>query len=328
MLLLSSAHAGTLRQVGFEHYSPLAANLELLRRLTSPLKASALPEILAHSKERLAAQAIDLSREIFVLYIPSQQPPQGYGLLVFVPPWPEARLPDGWASVLDQHGVIFVSAANSGNDASPMGRREPLALLAEQNVVAQYTVDPARIYVAGFSGGSRVAMRLALGYPDLFRGAILDAGSDPIGNAQTPLPPRDLFLRFQSDTHLVYVTGDEDLGHLGMAAVSMHSMRDWCVFGIDSEVIARGGHEAANPAALSRALEMLDDAAPPDPATLASCGADIEKNLASEFGDVEALIAAGTREEARATLSDIDAHYGGLAAPRSLELRQKIEAMH
>src|SRR5208282_4778992 len=71
------------------------------------------------------------------------------------------------------------------------------ALLAAQNIMHRYTVNPDRVYVAGFSGGSRVAMRLALGYPDLFRGALLNAGSDPIGDALAPIHPRILFSAFR-----------------------------------------------------------------------------------------------------------------------------------
>lgn len=57
-------------------------------------------------------------------------PPHGFALLVFVPPWQDARLPPEWAKVLDRYGAIFVSAARSGNDENVLGRREPLALLA------------------------------------------------------------------------------------------------------------------------------------------------------------------------------------------------------
>jgi len=71
-----------------------------------------------------------------------------------------------------------VTAANSGNDAPTIDRREPLALLAAHNTMKQYPVDPQQVYIGGFSGGARVALRLALAYPDVFHGALLNAGSD------------------------------------------------------------------------------------------------------------------------------------------------------
>jgi hypothetical protein len=62
--------------------------------------------------------------------VPAQAPRQRYSLLVFVPPWDAATVPPQWISTLDGHEMIFVSAANSGNDANVLDRREPLALLA------------------------------------------------------------------------------------------------------------------------------------------------------------------------------------------------------
>ena len=68
---------------------------------------------------------------------------------------------------------------------------------------ARYPIDPKRVYVGGLSGGSRAAEMTALAYPDVFRGALLNAGSDPIGGeAGIYLPPAELFRRFQ-ETKLV-----------------------------------------------------------------------------------------------------------------------------
>src|SRR5262249_23662500 len=154
-----------------------------------------------------ANQPVDLADEKFLIYLPSQKPEQGYALLVFVPPWEEAGLPRQWAPILDKYGVLFVTAARSGNKEHVL-RREPRALLAAFNVTQRCPIDPRRVYVGGFSGGARVALRLALGYPDVFRGALLNAGSDALGNADAvppiSLPPRELLYRFQESSRLVY----------------------------------------------------------------------------------------------------------------------------
>ena len=79
-----------------------------------------------------------------------------------------------------------------------------------ENVRGLYPIDLARVYVGGLSGGSRVAEIAALAFPDVFRGVLLNAGSDPIGGEQgIYLPPPDLFRKFQT-TRIVYVTGGED----------------------------------------------------------------------------------------------------------------------
>jgi poly(3-hydroxybutyrate) depolymerase len=117
--------------------------------------------------------------------------------------------------------MILVSAANSGNGAGVLNRREPLALLAAENIMRSYPLDPERVYIGGFSGGSRMALRIARGYPDVFHGALLNAGSDPIGNAQIPLPPQELLRQFQESTRVVYVTGAHD--NFNLAAVRRES---------------------------------------------------------------------------------------------------------
>ncbi len=308
-------------------YSPLSGNSELVRRLLSPLTAAQIQRMLASSGKAMSEQEIRLADERFALYVPAHAPPQGYRLLVFVPPWREAKLPSGWAPVLDQYGVIFVSAARSDNDANTLARRAPLALIAAQDIARRYAVDPQRVYVGGFSGGSRVAQRLALGYPDVFRGALLDAGSDPIGDIGHPLPPADLFARFQEATRLVYVSGQEDSMNLATDADSVDSMRRWCVFDVEAQVTHRvgrqvAGHEAADPAALSQALAALFNPVQPDPDQLAACRSAIGQQLGAAFRDAESLLASGRRDAAQKRLLEIDAHFGGLAAPRSVELSQ------
>lgn len=320
------AHAGTVSNVVFTEYTKLSSNVEMARRLLSPLTASQLPQLLARSGSRLREQPVDLAQETFVLFVPAGQPPRGYALIVFIAPWSAAKVPDGWASVLDQYGAIFVAAARSGNDTSALGRREPLALLAEQNVVKRYPVDPQRIIIAGFSGGSRVALRLALGYADVFHGAILNASADPIGDAAMSLPPKDIFLQFQNSTHLVYVTGDRDIINHSFDAASKSSLRDLCVFDVDDQTEHAVGHDVMTPAALTRALDALSAPEQPEADKLAACRAGIESDLHTKLQQVASLIAAGQRDAARAMLNDVDAHYGGLAAPESLRLQSELSA--
>jgi pimeloyl-ACP methyl ester carboxylesterase len=318
-----SAESGLLQDVIFNEYSPLSSNLELARRSLTPLTAAELPRRLEQLGKGLSEQPINLTNERFTLYVPAQAPANGYALLVFIPPWQDAHVPQGWTPVLDRLGVILVSAAHSGNSETILGRREPLALLAAHNVMHRYPVDPQRVYVAGFSGGSRIALRVALGYPDLFHGALLNSGSDPIGTKDAALPPKDLFLQFQRSTHLVFMTGDEDTLNRALDAQSMRSMRQWCVFNIESRTVYRTAHNAAPAEDLSQALQSLLKPASPDPAKLAACQANIESQLTASLDQVESLFASGKRNEAQKLLHETDARFGGLAAPRSVQLAQR-----
>ena len=310
------AEGQTLSNVVLPVYGQLATVRELVRRLRSPLAAAELERLAATDGKSLDGQAVNLRVEHFVVHVPSVHPERGFGVLVFVPPWQDARIPAGWEAVLDRLGFIFVSAARSGNDESVLARRIPLAVLAAQGMLRQYPVDRERVYVSGFSGGSRVALRVALGYPDLFHGAILDAGSDPIGDAEIPLPPRNLLFAFQDSTHLVYVTGALDTAHAMDDMMSVRSMRRWCMFNTYSFLQPHVGHEVAPAAALARALDILVGGTPPDPARLAACRSEIDSELETRFGHVQALIAAGKQAAARRELRSLDDHYGGLAAPR------------
>jgi pimeloyl-ACP methyl ester carboxylesterase len=317
--------AGLQSDVVFSDYSPLSTSAELLHRLLSPLNAVQARKTLAHSAVALRDQPIDLARERFTVYVPSHPPTRGYGLLVFVPPWENATLPRGWAAILDRHGVIFVSAANSGNAANILDRRDPLALLAAHNIMQRFRVDPERIYIGGFSGGSRVALRLALGFPDLFRGAFLNAGSDPIGDAPLPLPPPELFSRFQEMTRIVYISGQNDAVNVDKDAASTRSLLEWCVFDWYAERTPWTGHEVAGPAVLGRALDMLDKHAVPNLARLNNCRLRLNQELGKQMDQANDLLGAGNVDGARRLLNKLDTRYGGLAAPRSVDLAARID---
>ncbi|KZC35493.1 UNVERIFIED_ORG: hypothetical protein RHOFW104R5_29520 [Rhodanobacter sp. FW104-R5] len=317
------AATGLQQAARFADTTPLADSTELARRLLTPLSFQRLQRYLAAHAGTMRTQPLDPAQEKFAVHVPAGAPPaEGYGLLVFVPPWPQAALPQGWTQALDRHGLIFVSAANSGNAADVMDRRVPLALLAWANIRGRYPLDPARVYVGGFSGGSRVALRIALAYPDVFRGVLLEAGSDPIGEPPVSLPPADLFRRFQQDTRLVYLTGGQDEAHLRMDVTSRQSMQEWCVAGGETVAMPWRGHEIAEPAALGHALDALARPAAADAGKLAACRARNDRALSSRLAEVAATLAHG----ARAQLDAIDSRYGGLAAAALLEWAARLDA--
>jgi hypothetical protein len=315
---------GLQRDVIFSEYSPLSASAEVARRLLSPLANVEIGRLSSKPGLALRAQSIDLTQESFAVYVPPVAPPQGYGLLVFIPPWQKGGLPGGWAAVLDKHGTIFVSAAKSGNEEKILDRRIPLALLGAYNIMQRYPIDKDRVYIGGLSGGSRVAMRAALGYPDLFHGALLNAGSDTIGDEQALMPPDDLFQRFQSMTRLAYVTGSYDSWNIEHDVSSRHSMDGWCVFGTSVDTMQNVGHEIAAPFYLSRALTTLDKGAPVPADRLAACRARVARELAAKLQHVNELLDNDKPHEAWMALVKIDARYGGLALPQSIDIEQRI----
>lgn len=311
--------------VVFTRYSPLSATSEVARRVLPPLARHAMERELAASNRALAEQAIDLASEKFDLFIPSSAPPAaGYGLVVYITPSSRPFQIGDWDGPLDSHRMILVSAQRSGNEANVLDRRVPLALLAYENARARFPIDSQRVYVMGFSGGARVAEIVALAYPDVFHGAVLNAGSDPIdGKDGNHKPPAELFRAFER-SRLVFVTGDQDADHLRQDDRSRDSLRDSCVLNIESQVALRRGHQAIDAFALDHALEALEAKRPVDADELARCNARLDAAITVELRKAEVAIAHGERETARALLEAIDARFGGLAAPRIVELADRL----
>lgn len=317
--------ATLLENVVFTAYSQLSRTEEIARRALPPLTFHRGERAFAARGKRFPEQSIDLAKERFTLYVPAGAPPKdGYGVLVFVGPWTEATRPRSWQPPLNRHGLIFVSAANSGNDVPVLDRRLPLALLGYENVRLRYPVDARRVYIGGLSGGSRVAEITALAYPDVFRGALLNAGSDPIGGERgIYLPPADLFRKFQ-ETRIVFATGENDEFNQRDDQLARASMKEWCVFNVEVKTARGLGHEPLDPPSLERALSALDEASAPDAGELARCNSRIQHGLAATLDEAAAAIARGDREHARSLLSAISGRYGGLAAPALLELDAKL----
>jgi Esterase PHB depolymerase len=320
------AQEGRSEVVTFDQYTPLAGNLMMAERLLTPLTGAQLRDRLAAAGKGLRDQPVDLAQEQFRIYVPGARPPGGYGVFVFVPPWDENNLPQGWETAFDAQGVIFVSATRSGNAASPLGRREPLAILAAYNVMQRFPVDPARVYVGGFSGGSRIALRLALGYPDLFHGALLDAGSDPIGGSDLPLPPRAVFEQFRIASRLIYVTGSRDEYHLVQQGGSVGSLGHWCMGNVSTQPVSGLGHDLAPPSVISAVLASLGKPVSAPTAQSEQCWARVTAEVDGELAEAEAKMERGDVGGARSRLERIDKRYSGLAAPRSVELAQKVKA--
>ena len=304
------ASDNTAKNVTFNTYSPLSSSAEMARRMLTPLTYRRIQPHLATARQ----QPIDLSGEKFLVHVPDDAPPaQGYGLLVLIPPWPQASLPKDWSGVLDRHNLIFVTAANSGNEAGLLDRRVPLALLGYENVRSRYPIDANRVYVGGMSGGSRVALRVALAYPEVFRGALLNAGSDPIGGDEVSLPPVDLLHRFQESTRLVSLTGARDEVNMHNDLLSQKSLRSWCVFDFDAVTIPRRGHEIADAAGLAQALKKLEQPSVVEPGKLAQCRAALDEELASKVAHAQMAIRDGEHGRAVAEITALDARYGGMA---------------
>lgn len=318
-LTMPGVHPGVV----FDAYPESASGQQVVSRFLSPLEAEAIQRRLRASSSVIQPRFFDIEGESFLVYVPRSQPAAGYGLLVFVPPWPKAQIPPGWTEVLDRYGVILVSADRSGNDDAVLDRRVPLALAALAGVQAAFRIDPERTLVGGFSGGSRVALRMALTWPDLFRGALLNAGSDPVAAPPQHLPSAELFQAFQTRSRIAYVTGSLDQAAQDLDSASRASMQHWCVGDVTTVDEPGVAHDPATGRALDRAFQALFATPAPDTSRLAACRQARRQDASAAIDKAQRVVAGGDAADARRTLIAIDGGYGGLVAPQSVQLADK-----
>jgi hypothetical protein len=122
---------------------------------------------------------LDPSKEHFYVRVPPGYSEQsGYGLIVFIDSDDQlTELPTDWAPVLDARHLLFIAPQNAGN-RQDTARRLGLGVLAASEMLKRYRIDRERIYVSGYSGGSRIAGMLGFFQSDLFRGTIQNCGTD------------------------------------------------------------------------------------------------------------------------------------------------------
>lgn len=318
---------GRLENVTFSDYPALANASEVSRRGQSPLTSDAMLTKVSRAHQRLIERQLDPQGENYAAYVPENMPADGYGLLVFIPPWDRAWVPTGWDHVLEMFGVIFVAAGHSDNDQRIFERRLPLALIAAQEMQKRYKINPAKIIIGGMSGGGRAAERTALAYPDVFKLVYLAAGSDQIGVAELAAPPKDLMHQMQ-ENKIVFSTGVDDKVNLFLDKDVQNSFAEFCLLDNTAQEVPGIGHNVPTPGGLKAALRWLLSSPPIDPGQLAECRAKLDAKVAASLDEVKALQAKGDLDGARSALRKLDAHYGGLAAPESVNLAKVLDPDH
>jgi pimeloyl-ACP methyl ester carboxylesterase len=114
----------------------------------------------------------DSRKVLFELFVPNRPDPKApLPLVLFISPGDQ---PAGWKSFetpCKQLGMLFVSPYGAGNSVSPK-KRVRMVLDVLDEVRRLYPTDPDRTYLAGFSGGGRIAWAIASALPEHFGGVI------------------------------------------------------------------------------------------------------------------------------------------------------------
>jgi predicted esterase len=137
------------------------------------------------------------------VYLPNNNSTVKPGVMVYISPGETGQIDSRWRSVMDQQNMIYIAANDSGNRRR-VNRRMVLAVMAIKALAQQHSFATDHIIVAGFSGGGRVASKLASQYPEVFTGALYICGVDYWKKDQTSTVDRLLQNKF------VFLTGSRD----------------------------------------------------------------------------------------------------------------------
>ncbi len=168
------------RTVRFEQPAPLTTPAEMRHRMGGR-PPSGFEEIdLAEERSHVLMPRVEAAAE------PAAKP---WGLFVFIHPGGDGRLHRPWLDVLARHRLIWIGPDEAGNDRDPWSRVR-LALQAAHSMCERYPgIDRRRVYVAGVSGGGRIASITAMLWPDVFRGGVYMVGSNYFRHIPSPAQP-------------------------------------------------------------------------------------------------------------------------------------------
>lgn len=210
-----------------------------------------------------ATQRYDLARETFQLYLPKTG--KAKGVLVWISSGRLGLIPEAWAAELRRRSIAVIAANKAGNDRAVL-IRAALALDGLRYVLSREAIEPKSIWVAGDSGGAKVASLLAWRCPELFAGALFVAGALyhralPVEKGlvyPAGLPDPGERLAELKTKKLVWIVGDKDEIALQAVGLVAWAARD-DGFAQSSLILAPGlPHALPEARLIAQALDLLE----------------------------------------------------------------------
>jgi len=175
-------------------------------------------------------------------------------LVLFISPGAKPAGWSQWQSVCMKSGVIFASPFAAGNDC-PFRRRVRIVLDVLDDVRRRQPIDADRTYLAGFSGGARIACSLAFALPEYFGGVVAICGAEKLRDEPW------LRERVVERLSVALITGEQDFNRAELERMRGPLLADvgvrakvWTVPGL--------GHAIPDDRQLAAALAWLEEAAP------------------------------------------------------------------
>jgi hypothetical protein len=147
--------------------------------------------------------------ETFDIFVPDSYPnrQQPYGLMAHASSgdFPGAPYND-WMEVLEEKNIIWVSGLEIGNSVW-VGKRKGKTILALKRMMELYDIDPERVYVSGFSGGSLVAGSVAFCNPSWIKALISNGRAFAPTISNLPYGNRYVYSSHYDDHHNAEIMG-------------------------------------------------------------------------------------------------------------------------
>lgn len=146
----------------------------------------------------------DSTKQQYELFVPpNYNPKQAYPVVLFISPGDGPGGWKNWEPVCKKQNIIFASPHGAGNNVQTP-RRVRIVLDVLDDIRKNYSTDPDRTYVSGFSGGGRIACGVAFALPEYFGGAA------PVCAAGDLRDERWLQHRLADRLSIALVTGETD----------------------------------------------------------------------------------------------------------------------
>ncbi len=199
-------------------------------------------------------EGYDSTKQIYDLFVPkvkSKAPKAGLPAILFISPGNDSQ---GWKAcepLCNQLGFVFIGVRGAGNEV-PGPKRVRIVLDCFDDVRRQIPLDPDRTYVAGISGGARIACGIGFALPEYFGGIM------PVVAGGNMREEPWLRHRIIDRLSIAAITGQTDFNR---GEVERLRKGLWKDIGIRTRVwvVANMGHSMAPPNIATEAIKWLEE---------------------------------------------------------------------
>lgn len=193
------------------------------------------------------------TRQRYELFLPEKPPAprEGRAAVIFISAGNEPAGFKNFEAACRKQGIAFASPYGAGNNA-PMPQRVRLVLDVLDDLRRRERIDPDRTYIAGFSGGARVACAIAFALPEVFGGVI------PVCAGGEWREEQWLRHRVTQRLSLAFLTGANDFNRSEIERLRAPMLSD---LGVRTKVTVTPamGHSIPNDKVCEAALKWLDE---------------------------------------------------------------------